>query len=97
MFRTKFKYFYNSIIFFSIYYFIKRFFSYNGKIFKLKLYKKKINFIVNRSHRVLLYFKNKIKIKKVSKKKYRVYFFYSYDTSILSNIFNLIRGLNVYT
>lgn len=95
--KSKLKNMCSSLNLYSIFFFFRRYFLYNGKIFRLKLFKQKIKFIINRSHRVYLYFKSKIRLKKISKKKYKIYFFYLYDMYILKNFFNIIRGLNVYT
>lgn len=93
--------FFNKKLFFytlcNLYFTNRKFFSYTGKIFRLRLYKKKIKFSFNRSHRLYLYFFKKIFLKKLSKKRFKIMFFYNRDMFNLKNIFNKIRDLNIYT
>lgn len=83
---------------FSIYFNIRRYFTFTGKIFRLRFFKNKIKFIFNRSHRTFMYFnKSYISITKLNKKKYKIIFSVYRDYSFFSSYLNRVRRLNIFT
>lgn len=88
---------YNSFKFFKINIYLFRYFTYTGKIFRLKFLKRKIKFFFNRRHRTFLYFNNYIFTKKIGKKKFKLLFVLINDFFMFKGFYKKIRPLNIFT
>ena len=107
MFFTNFYYFfYIKFFLFNILHFRKiiklnfkivRHFSYTGKIFRLKFFKKKIKFFFNRRHRTFLYFNKTIFVQKIAKKLFKLSFVFKKDFFYFKGAYKRVRGLNIFT
>lgn len=84
-------------LWYSVYYYYLRKFSFVGKTYRFFKKKKKLRFIFNRAHKTIIYFKNFFKIKKKKKNKCKFLFLYYADIGFFKKYLKIIRKLNVFT
>lgn len=84
------------ILYFTFYYFIRKF-SFVGKTYRFYKKKKKLRMFFNRAHKTLLYFSNFFRIKKKKKNKCKFLFLLYNDLGYFKRYIKIIRKQNLFT